>query len=145
MKKLPRIILLLISYVLSSFMCMGLMYLVGELIFGKENTIRSNPLFYLLALVLAVPLNQFLIAPSIRALYLRTVRKKIPANSVARSMRKYGGMLSTSGAAVFMVKDCHELTVLNASPGFWHIIGRNHVPTHSRRTISLASVIHPDD
>ncbi len=145
MKKRQRFILHLASYVLSFLMCAGTLSLTGELIFGSGNSIRSHPLFYLAAIVLAIPLNLFLISPSLRALYLRTVRKRLPANSVARSMRKYGGMLSSSGASVFMIKDDNALTVVNASPGFWSIIGRRNVPSASKRSVSLAEYIHPDD
>ncbi len=139
MKKSLRVIIQTISYIFSALMTVGL-FSIAERFFSFEEKSIGILLYYLAALVLAVPFSIFLTAPSIKALYFRQVRKNRSAAGMSKAIRSLGKSMPASGAALFMVKDDEAMTVTNASSGFWNIIG-----VHSRRTISLASLIHPDD
>lgn len=144
MKKRIRVNIFLVSYLISYFGVVGLLTLISRVTTGSETFTLHQLVFYLGCTVLAIPLTFTLIAPSLRALYYRVVRRNRASQTMSRKVRRIGGNIISSGASVFMLKDDEALTVTSASPGFWHLIGK---PSHGtrNRTLSLTSIIHPDD
>lgn len=143
MKKSIRVIIYFLSYIFSSLTTTGLISVVCDLCgYDYSTNLFRRIIFGAAVLLLALPLSIFFVAPSIRALYYRMARKNRSAISLSKTIRRYGNKLPSTGAAIFMVKDDEQLTVATASPGFWTLIG---LRSGNHRTVSLASLLHPDD
>ena len=141
MRKSTKAFLCLSSYIISYILCFGLSALICFLIWNDIRVVGHMNLMFVLTAVIALPVCTFAVFPCMNAMLLRYLRKSKASLSLAKNIRKYGKQLPSGGSAVFFIKDDEALTVVNASAGFWRLIGGR----RSNQSFSLASVIHEDD
>ncbi len=144
MRNTRKALIHFVSYILSLLLCFGIFSFLSLFIPEEIKKEPGDPIYLAVTAAVALPICFLVVSPSLRAMYLRHVRNSSGTLSIAQSIRKYGKKLPASGAAVFFVKEDPALTVMNASDGFWKLIGRSKSEFFNR-SVSLTSFIHGED